>query len=288
MNLCLATFIYVSLAITSTINGFRLMRLENRFHTNSGSLLLNGQLARRNALHLASSDDELASLKLDKSKLAAKERERLDYIQKVTAEADELAKAAGFTLGDEDDDYDDFNDDAVEKEVRDTQWSGQSNVEETSVSLNNWNDVIDRPILAVGDAVALLLFATIGRSNHGENVDLFADLVTALPFLTAWFLISPLLGSYSRSATAVLGKVPQGLALGWASSLPVALAIRGLSKGEIPPTPFIIVAMIATFTLLSLWRVLYIAAFGETSDDEFRRAGFLEVFKMVGTLVKRW
>jgi hypothetical protein len=46
-------------------------------------------------LHLS---DELDSLKLDESKLSPSEKERLSFIQKLTAEADEIVKAAGFNI----------------------------------------------------------------------------------------------------------------------------------------------------------------------------------------------
>ena len=38
-------------------------------------------------------------------------------------------------------------------------------------------------LLASGDAAALLLFASIGRSNHGEGLAPAAVLATAAPFL---------------------------------------------------------------------------------------------------------
>jgi hypothetical protein len=79
-----------------------------------------------------------------------------------------------------------------------------------------------------------------------------------------------------------------GLLGGWAVSVPVGLAIRGALKGDIPPTPFIIVSMVATLAFLSVWRFLFVSLIGSTSDEEYREAGFFEVFKMIGTLVRRW
>jgi hypothetical protein len=40
--------------------------------------------------------------------------------------------------------------------------------------------------------------------------------------------------------------------------------------------------------LLTLWRVLFVSAVGETSDEEYRKAGSFEIFKMIGTLIRRW
>lgn len=128
----------------------------------------------------------------------------------------------------------------------------------------------------------------IGRNNHGEGIDVVALLATASPFILGWLAISPILGSYTRDSTATKSKIPQSLLLPWAASIPFGLAIRGALKGDIPPVPFIAVTMVSTLVLLSLYRYVYIALTGETSDEESRDAGFLEVFGMVGTLVKRW
>lgn len=107
-----------------------------------------------------------------------------------------------------------------------------------------------------------------------------------------------LIGSYSRQSTSSLQKIFIGILPGWAASLPIALLLRGLLKGSgdggggailvVPPVPFIIVSMIATFVLLTIGRCLFILSVGSTSDEEYKSAGFFEVFKMVGTLIKRW
>ena len=232
--------------------------------------------------------DELDGLKLDPSKLSEKEQERLEFIKKLNNEADDLARAAGFEVPEEN--YEDWEDNEEEKEIIDTQWSGQSGLDVNIKSSNSWNDIINRPLLALGDTSALWIFSSIGRANHAESGDAFGTFVTALPFIVGWFALSPLLGSYSMEATATrsIPYTATKLLPGWAIGTVGGLALRGLSKGVVPPTPFIIVTCIATFSLLLLWRFFYIAAFGETSSGEYRKAGFLEVFKMVGTLLKRW
>lgn len=178
--------------------------------------------------------------------------------------------------------------DDYEKPIRETQWSGQSNAEENRISSKSFADILSRPALAAGDLGSLLVFASIGRSNHGEALDLGSVLYTALPFIIGWVALSPFLGAYTRQATASQGEVAAGLLPAWIVGISTGLALRGFLKGDIPPTPFILVSFAATFTLLFLWRCLFIAAFGETSDGEYKKAGFLEVFKMVGTLIKRW
>lgn len=241
------------------------------------------QQCRTTAFQSSSSkgDAEFDALKVDESKLSPSEVERLQFIQKLSLEADEIVKAAGLGIESSDSDM-------VDRAIRDTKWSGQSDVEETRLSKNNWSDLVSRKGLAAGDLLALLTFAAIGRSNHGEGLDIASIVTTAAPFVLSWFLVSPFLGSYSRGATSSKGGAPVGLLAGWAVSMPIALGLRGIIKGDVPPTPFIVVSMVATLTILSMWRVLYVSLAGETSDKEYKSAGAFEVFKMIGTLVKRW
>ena len=229
-------------------------------------------------------NDGLDDMRVDMSKLSESERERLDYIQKISLEAEQMIRDAGINAGSQNKNYSN----EIEKAVKDTQWTGQSDAEEAINSNNNWTDVQSRPILLVGDTLALITFAIIGRSNHGESTDILSDIITALPFIISWLAVSPFCGAFSREATASLGKVAVGISTGWAASTPLALAMRGILKGEAPPLPFVIVSAVATFLLLAVWRCLYILAFGETSNSEYRKAGALEIFKMVGNLVRRW
>jgi hypothetical protein len=231
--------------------------------------------------------NELDELTLDVSTLSEKDRARLKFVAKLGDEADDLAQSAGLNVVD----YDRMlaaEDDEVEKGVRDTQWSGQSGLDIAVASSNNWDDLAKRPLLALGDVAALVAFASVGQGNHGESSDLLGGLWTATPFVLSWLAATPFLGAYSREATASKGGVLLKLAPGWVVAVPLALAVRGALKGAVPPTPFIGVAMVTTLAFTSAWRLLYVSALGETSDEETRSAGFLEVFKMVGTLVKRW
>ncbi len=166
--------------------------------------------------------------------------------------------------------------------------SGQSNVEVSFASENSWSDVKNRLDLAIGDFLALVTFAAIGRNNHDEGLNVFETIGTAMPFLLAWFGVSPFFGTFNRKATASVQSVFLQIVPGWIVTIATAMTIRGVIKGSIPPTPFIIVASVATFLLLSLWRAAYISLVGGTSDEEYRQSGFLEVFKMIGTLIKRW
>ena len=233
----------------------------------------------------ASRGDDLDDLRIDVDKLDPEEQKRLDFITKLTKEADDYARAAGFNV----DSGNDEEREKFEKSVEDTNWSGQSVAFKSRISTGNTLDLINRPALAIGDLLAFVVFASIGRGNHGENLDWLSIMNTAWPFLLSWIVLSPFLGAYSNSATQSKGaQVAIGMIPAWFCSVASALVIRGYVKDYIPPTPFIIVSMTATFVLLFLWRNLYVLAFGETTDGEYRKAGFLEIFSMITALIKRW
>lgn len=231
---------------------------------------------------IAMKKESLNDIRLDISKLSESEKERITNIQRATADADNLMRSQGFPV-----DVESSGED-VYKSVGDTNWSGQSESEALISSENNWKDLLTRWPLALGDISSLTLFASIGRMNHGEGLDPLSVMITAGPFLFSWLLVSPLLGAYSLQSTSTKVAAPLRILPAWAVSIPLAIAFRGLLKGEVPPTPFVVVTLVATFTLLTLWRVSYIALFGETTDSEYRKAGILEVFKMVSTLLRRW
>lgn len=58
--------------------------------------------------------NNLDDLMIDYDKLSPKERERLDFIQKISKEADELARQAGFQVDINDDDNDDDSDSDIQ------------------------------------------------------------------------------------------------------------------------------------------------------------------------------
>ena len=115
-------------------------------------------------------------------------------------------------------------------------------------------------MLAAGDLVALLAFAAAGRANHGEGIDV-ETFVTALPFIVGWFGTAPFLGGFVTPAQGGdVRAAATAAAKCWAVATPLGLVFRGLSKGYVPPTPFIIVSMVSTGVLLIGWRSALAAA----------------------------
>ena len=140
----------------------------------------------------------------------------------------------------------------------------------------------DRPILATVDTMSLLLFAAIGKSSHSSDSDvggidddnIVGILYTALPFVVAWLTTSPLTGIYSPDTnqqirlvndngddnndnSSLLVTTATSIGKGWAVAIPLGIGLRGTMKGYVPPMPFVIVTLIATFVILVGMRILY-------------------------------
>ncbi|KAG7370733.1 DUF3054 domain containing protein [Nitzschia inconspicua] len=134
--------------------------------------------------------------------------------------------------------------------------------------------LLDRPVLAILDFVALMVFAAIGKASHavGDETTLFQELsgvaLTALPFVVSWFATSFVTGVYqtirisddtnnNNSNNDWLVSTWKQTAKGWIVAIPLGCVGRGLIKGYVPPIPFVIVTMIATFVILGLTRTAY-------------------------------
>jgi len=115
--------------------------------------------------------------------------------------------------------------------------------------------------LAVGDAVCFFIFAAIGRGSHGETTGLAAIpqiTVTALPFLTGWFLVAPFVGAFRRDVMANPRKMASRTLLSWVLAWPVAMAIRGIFVDHgIPPLTFALITLVFNTLILQLWRWPY-------------------------------
>lgn len=129
-----------------------------------------------------------------------------------------------------------------------------SSSEEESSSIKS---PLDRPALAALDLCAILLFAFIGTSSHNSASDYLAVLAVAVPFLISWFATAPFLGLYSQDATSDKVSAFKTTAKGWIVAIPLGCVLRGLIKGYVPPFPFVIVTMIATFVVIGGTRVAY-------------------------------
>jgi len=104
------------------------------------------------------------------------------------------------------------------------------------------------------DVAVLLLFAAIGRQNHGESNPISAILTTALPFIIAWSLVGWGAGQLYRRPrwqwiwqSALANIIASGLGLG----------IRALWLQRGIPLSFALVALGVTTLFLLIVRIVY-------------------------------
>ena len=104
-----------------------------------------------------------------------------------------------------------------------------------------------RPALLALDAVAVLVFAAVGRTSHVE--ELTGTLATAAPFL-----VGALVGVVAARCWRDPLAWRSGLAV-WVGAIVVGLALRGVVTGRLPPS-FAVVATVALAVLVLGWRVV--------------------------------
>lgn len=130
--------------------------------------------------------------------------------------------------------------------------------------------------LAFGDLLCFLIFVTLGSNAHGEGFNLLYSLWLALPFVAAWFLVSPFVGAYRADIATRPKKMLLRTMLCWLASWPVAMLFRWLlvERVAVPSVSlgnflsFSLVALIFNLVLLSFfWRWPF------ALNNELRRRG---------------
>ena len=124
--------------------------------------------------------------------------------------------------------------------------------------------------LVTGDALAFLLFSDIGRFTHHEPSGLSAPgavVLTALPFVIGWFVVSPWSGALRRSFIRRPVSMLLRTELTWVVAWPVAMLLRWLfdQQAGVPPLSFAIVALIMNGLFLGIWRTLFSLIVSKTS-----------------------
>jgi hypothetical protein len=107
----------------------------------------------------------------------------------------------------------------------------------------------DWPIAVVGDAVAILVFAAIGRANHGESTSAHGIWHTAWPFLLG--------AALGLGATAYARISPTSVRAGvrvWVWTLVIGMVVRA-ATGAGTALAFVIVAVIVLGVFLVGWRL---------------------------------
>jgi Protein of unknown function (DUF3054) len=120
------------------------------------------------------------------------------------------------------------------------------------------------PALAfAADVIAVIVFAAVGRLNHGEAESLSGLLATAAPFL---------IGLVASWATPVVRAHPVGFRAGavvLAGTAGLGLLLRA-AFGEGPPLTFVAVTVISLAVLLLGWRALSLLVSHRTDQRAVR------------------
>jgi DUF3054 family protein len=114
--------------------------------------------------------------------------------------------------------------------------------------------------LIVGDAAAFLLFAGLGRDQHHEAGGPFSVVVTAAPFLAAWFAVAVPSGVLSRAWSDLGKRSLRNVGLAWLVAWPIALVLRAAVQHRGVPLSFDLVALIVNTLFLLGWRGAYLLA----------------------------
>jgi len=113
-------------------------------------------------------------------------------------------------------------------------------------------------ILVIGDLLCFLIFAALGRNTHGEASGFAAIpqiILTALPFIAGWFLVSPFVGAFRHKILSQPLAMAIRTALAWLIAWPVAMLLRGIFVDHgVPPLSFAMVVLLFNMLLLLIWR----------------------------------
>lgn len=111
--------------------------------------------------------------------------------------------------------------------------------------------------LLVGDLIAIVVFTAVGMAEHRQPLGVIAVLVTAVPFLIVWPLVSFWLGALRLQSVETIIKSVTSIIFPWILTMPIALQLRVLLLKRGAPIIFALVAFISGWFFLAAWRIIY-------------------------------
>ena len=112
-----------------------------------------------------------------------------------------------------------------------------------------------RPILIVGDVLALVLWVVVGLESHSMTSDMFANILrVSAPFLIGWFAVAYWTGAYRTDEGRVrfLGRS----ALTWLLAVAIGLLLRATLFGSGFNVTFALVTLVVTGVFTLGWRTI--------------------------------
>jgi hypothetical protein len=122
--------------------------------------------------------------------------------------------------------------------------------------------------LIVGDTIAFLVFAAVGRASHAEAAGLGAFvqvLETAAPFLVGWFVAAPLAGAFRSDLAGHPRQLLLRTGAAWLFAWPIGLGLRSLIRQTSISPSFAIVTLITVLIILGVWRGIFGLAIARTA-----------------------
>jgi|GEM_PF-570339 len=129
------------------------------------------------------------------------------------------------------------------------------------------------PALAAGDAVSFLVFAALGRAEHQTGLGLLQIIVTALPFMAAWYPVALWLRAFKPAAVASPLAAAKSIVLPWLLAWPLGLQVRALLLDRTIPFSFAAVVFATNLVLLAAWRSTYAFYLGRRAESAGGRGG---------------
>jgi hypothetical protein len=123
--------------------------------------------------------------------------------------------------------------------------------------------------LVVGDIIAFLVFAAIGRNSHNEfagAAELLAIVKTASPFIMGWFVVAIFVGTYRPDVVNKLKPMLMYSVLGWLIAWPIGLALRALMLWKGIPLSFALVTLGSMMLIMLIWRTLFATVLAKRLD----------------------
>ncbi len=115
-------------------------------------------------------------------------------------------------------------------------------------------------LLYLGDVLAILIFAAVGRNSHSlaAGPAAFLDTFnTAAPFIIGWLLVAPWMGAFRPQAVANSRAAVRAVLISIVPALVAGALVRALLEGYFSAWTFYLVTLLFLSLFLIIWRLLY-------------------------------
>ncbi|UFJ42313.1 DUF3054 domain-containing protein [Brevibacillus humidisoli] len=112
-------------------------------------------------------------------------------------------------------------------------------------------------VVILGDLLAFLLFAYIGKASHAHQITLLGIVETAAPFFLSWLFVGWLLKVFQPAAYQSVAIAAKKTLMVWLFAGIAGLALRSILLLHIPDWPFMVITMVTIAIFLLVWRTVF-------------------------------